>query len=552
MSCVTSAEGNGKATKGKFGREKRIERGRFGVEAGMFKKLTFQGKAGARLDFEGDFDTGSGSLIATSATLKVKSNLEPNEKFSPDEFISVPFRFLSATIIEGHELEISEKVLKKAVKLWDNKPVQVDHLFNIEDNIGITSNPIWDGESEPPGVNGWLHINKIRDAEKGQAVSQGLKMGTVESTSVWFWFDWEPSHPDLDEAVFWEMLGQEVNSRRVTIVLTKITDVWEQSLVLLGADVNAKKLSRNDSGSQFAEDETYKCECIDCGYTIMTQSHCANLTCAECGGQMRRAERPGGGDSRGAQDEDGWVLNTAGVTQAKSAISAGKINTGKWDGAAAEKEALGDPDNPNWTRYGKWHLAHRSEGEKETKAYWGYPFGDGTEVYTAGLRAIISAASGGRGAEEQKAIAEAARNLLELANEKIETSKEAKMLEKLRKLFGLPDEATEDEVMGVVSTAKTKAEKHDVALKAVQDAGIAALGVLVEKKVEVSPNLKAMLEGADEDGIRYASAEITRILVEKLPESGRSSKTSDPNASAEPESTEPAEGFKAAGVVPHR
>ena len=48
--------------------------------------------------------------------------------------------------------------------------------------------------------------------------------------------------------------------------------------------------------------EKFQCECIDCGYTMESEDHCKDLKCPECGGQMRRAERPGPGQE--AQDGD--------------------------------------------------------------------------------------------------------------------------------------------------------------------------------------------------------------------------------------------------------
>ncbi len=49
-----------------------------------------------------------------------------------------------------------------------------------------------------------------------------------------------------------------------------------------------------------ADDESegerkYNCECIECGHKLKTDEHCANIKCPKCGGQMRRAERPGPG-----------------------------------------------------------------------------------------------------------------------------------------------------------------------------------------------------------------------------------------------------------------
>jgi len=41
--------------------------------------------------------------------------------------------------------------------------------------------------------------------------------------------------------------------------------------------------------------ESFNCECIKCGYKTTTETHCAEMKCPKCGGQMRRAERPGPG-----------------------------------------------------------------------------------------------------------------------------------------------------------------------------------------------------------------------------------------------------------------
>ena len=46
---------------------------------------------------------------------------------------------------------------------------------------------------------------------------------------------------------------------------------------------------------------TYDCQCIQCGHTLTSEQHCAELNCPECGGQMRRAERPGPGRTENAQ-----------------------------------------------------------------------------------------------------------------------------------------------------------------------------------------------------------------------------------------------------------
>jgi len=43
------------------------------------------------------------------------------------------------------------------------------------------------------------------------------------------------------------------------------------------------------------EEGEYTCECLDCGHTLTSKEHCSDVECPECGGEMRRAERPGPG-----------------------------------------------------------------------------------------------------------------------------------------------------------------------------------------------------------------------------------------------------------------
>jgi HK97 family phage prohead protease len=46
------------------------------------------------------------------------------------------------------------------------------------------------------------------------------------------------------------------------------------------------------------------CECVDCNHTIETEKHCDKLKCPECGGQMRRKERPGPGKKDSSPQEE--------------------------------------------------------------------------------------------------------------------------------------------------------------------------------------------------------------------------------------------------------
>jgi len=75
----------------------------------------------------------------------------------------------------------------------------------------------------------------------------------------------------------------------------------------------------------------YECECLDCGHTLTSAEHCDQIKCPECGGKMRRVERPGPGK---AAVKEGRVLsgkNRATVEKAVAAMA---------EAAAALKELL--------------------------------------------------------------------------------------------------------------------------------------------------------------------------------------------------------------------
>jgi len=56
--------------------------------------------------------------------------------------------------------------------------------------------------------------------------------------------------------------------------------------------------SKNDKESLA---QSYDCECIKCGHKETYKDHCSAHKCPKCGGQMRRAERPGPGQEKHAE-----------------------------------------------------------------------------------------------------------------------------------------------------------------------------------------------------------------------------------------------------------
>jgi len=50
------------------------------------------------------------------------------------------------------------------------------------------------------------------------------------------------------------------------------------------------------AGAEDMNSKKYECECLDCGHVMSSDEHCRNIKCPECGGEMRRKERPGPGN----------------------------------------------------------------------------------------------------------------------------------------------------------------------------------------------------------------------------------------------------------------
>ena len=50
-------------------------------------------------------------------------------------------------------------------------------------------------------------------------------------------------------------------------------------------------------------DKKYDCECIECSHTLESEEHCKDIKCPECGGEMRRKDRPGVGRSESEKEK---------------------------------------------------------------------------------------------------------------------------------------------------------------------------------------------------------------------------------------------------------
>ena len=86
--------------------------------------------------------------------------------------------------------------------------------------------------------------------------------------------------------------------------------------------------------------ESFDCECIKCGHKLTSTKHCKDLKCPKCGGQMRRAERPGPGqDVAPPKDE---LATWRGIPYARHGDSAKADEDAAWDAGKETKAASVD------------------------------------------------------------------------------------------------------------------------------------------------------------------------------------------------------------------
>ena len=108
-------------------------------------------------------------------------------------------------------------------------------------------------------------------------------------------------------------------------------------------------------------------------------------------------------------------VNSAGVSYANAEIKSGNYKTGgSWDFTAEDGNKLLGENGDDWANYGKHHLAVNPDAEKETKAYYKYPFAKADGVYRKGLIAAKQRAA----QQGQTDIEDAAGKLIDAIDKK--------------------------------------------------------------------------------------------------------------------------------------
>lgn len=178
----------------------------------------------------------------------------------PEDFIPFMFRHISATIVGAGSwkaTEFSDKVLKKAVHLIDNKPCYVNHEWEISNNVGTIGEGIFtpafkasNGDLIPAGIDAPIWIDGKLHTDLCRKLS-AYPVPAIQSVSVTIVYEWEPSHEFTnhegtpDEWEFEYRIGTMVDGKMVRRVATEVIDIYESSFVWLGADPFAKILDEN-------------------------------------------------------------------------------------------------------------------------------------------------------------------------------------------------------------------------------------------------------------------------------------------------------------------
>lgn len=181
---------------------------------------------------------------------------------SEGDYIAVDFRAISKTVVPGHWIDWTrDGVLEESVPLLLGATVYPNHdYYDINGWLGAVANVEWDAEGKAangvPGINARYKI----DALMNPRIARGLMMTppAIHSTSMTVLFEFEYSHPDMaaeDRWKFFKNLGEEIDGEIVRLIVTKINEYWEASLVFQGADRLAKLQTTEKGTESFSADE---------------------------------------------------------------------------------------------------------------------------------------------------------------------------------------------------------------------------------------------------------------------------------------------------------
>lgn len=207
-------------------------------------------------------------LAAASQMAPEDAGLNPNPK--PEDFIYLPFRALSRVVIPGYWLDYTRPgVLEAAVPLLEGATVYKNHSFwDVEKHLGSVSKSWFDKQGANSGGVPGINCELMIDAVANPRIARGLQMRppAIHSLSLTVLFEFDFSHPRLvEERKFWINLGEEIDGEIVRLIVTKIREIWEASLVFQGADRIAKQDTSGDTETEEEMEAGRKKKKMDAG-----------------------------------------------------------------------------------------------------------------------------------------------------------------------------------------------------------------------------------------------------------------------------------------------
>ena len=193
------------------------------------------------------------------------------------------------------------------------------HDLKMVEDMGINKKQIGINKGEEK-VKEKLYLEKskaVKDTDKTLVLEAGIELvygvgtdGDVVVRGLLF----DPERFDEKSAGEWyaahkyieEIVGDEA---------IKGDDGMPTNEALHDLYVRTMVLTRKGTLGDAMKAGKYNCECIICGYTLSSDSHCSEISCPECGGEMRRLERPGPG-----KDGEGTAKNKGSLGAASGAI----------------------------------------------------------------------------------------------------------------------------------------------------------------------------------------------------------------------------------------
>jgi len=191
---------------------------------------------------------------------------------------------ISKAEIDRHNERIEISAIADALQLYTTNPVVLgDHQHRL--STGKSS------------VIGHAPPESFKPMEN--EVDMDIVFSVTENAET-YWINYRDGHQRAVSIGFIDLeWRQDEEDGRKIFVTTKL-ELLEVSCVAVGANRGA--LVKTKGMFDRRKDDVYHCECIECGHKITGETHCNDLKCPECGGQMRRVERPGPGQNQGQRD----------------------------------------------------------------------------------------------------------------------------------------------------------------------------------------------------------------------------------------------------------